>query len=72
MATLRSTMPMSASKPTNVVPIGQTTTMSAEDLTRIRTTLLHAEAKTMGQTILSEVMLRASVPSTTAPVVDME
>ena len=38
-----------------VVPLGQTTVLSADDLSRIKTTLLHADAKTMGTTIKSEV-----------------
>uniref|UniRef100_A0A6U4N8R6 Trichohyalin-plectin-homology domain-containing protein n=1 Tax=Hemiselmis andersenii TaxID=464988 RepID=A0A6U4N8R6_HEMAN len=56
MATVgASTMPLSADKgPANVVPIGKTTTLTGDELNRIRTTLLHAEAKTQGQAILSE------------------
>ncbi len=38
-----------------VVPIGMTTVLTGDELNRIRTTLLHAEAKTQGQTIMSEV-----------------
>jgi hypothetical protein len=52
---------MPADKTGGVVPIGMTTTLSADELTRIRTTLLHAEAKTQGQTIMSEVRLKSNV-----------
>ena len=38
-----------------VVPLGQTTVLSADDLARIKTTLLHADAKTQGTFIKSEV-----------------
>lgn len=38
-----------------VVPLGQTTVLSSEDLMRIKTTLLHADAKTMGTQLKSEV-----------------
>ena len=37
------------------VPIGHTTVLSAGDLQRIKTTLLHQAAATMGQSIKSEV-----------------
>ncbi len=48
------TMPAAGAK-APVVPLGQTTVLSSDDLHRIKTTLLHAEAKTMGTHIKSEV-----------------
>ena len=38
-----------------VVPLGYTTVLSSDDLMRIRTTLLHADANTRGTEIKSEV-----------------
>eukprot|EP00961_Rhodomonas_salina_P217610 2940752-Rhodomonas_salina.1 len=53
---LSSTLPKGVPKdPTDVVPIGHTTVLTSDELNRIRTTLLHADAKTQGQTIMSEV-----------------
>ena len=40
-----------------VVPLGQTTVLTSDDIHRIKTTLLHADAKTMGTQIKSEVHL---------------
>lgn len=40
-----------------VVPIGHTTVLTGVELHRIKTTLLHAEAKTQGHAIISEVCL---------------
>ncbi len=37
------------------IPSGQTTVLTVDELNRIKTTLLHAEAKTSGSQILSEV-----------------
>jgi hypothetical protein len=36
------------------IPAGQTTVLTVDELNRIKTTLLHAEAKTKGSHILSE------------------
>ncbi len=40
------------------IPAGQTTVLSQDELNRIRTTLLHADAKTKGSQILSEAVNR--------------
>jgi hypothetical protein len=37
------------------IPSGQTTVLTVDELNRIKTTLLHADAKTKGSQILSEV-----------------
>jgi hypothetical protein len=37
------------------IPAGQTTVLTVDELNRIKTTLLHADAKTNGSQILSEV-----------------
>ena len=64
MASVRSSKPMSAPKdPQHVVPIGQTTTLSADDLNRIKTTLMHAEATSIGQTIATEVRPCSPLPT---------
>eukprot|EP00286_Rhodomonas_abbreviata_P020425 CAMPEP_0181307972 /NCGR_PEP_ID=MMETSP1101-20121128/11187_1 /TAXON_ID=46948 /ORGANISM="Rhodomonas abbreviata, Strain Caron Lab Isolate" /LENGTH=494 /DNA_ID=CAMNT_0023414269 /DNA_START=21 /DNA_END=1505 /DNA_ORIENTATION=- len=39
---------------TKTVPVGQTTVLTSDELARIKTTLLHADAKTHGQTIQTE------------------
>jgi hypothetical protein len=39
------------------IPAGQTTVLTVDELSRIKTTLLHAEAKTKGSLILSEVRI---------------
>jgi len=48
------TMPAGGGANAAVVPLGQTTVLSSDDLMRIKTTLLHADAKTMGTQIKSE------------------
>ena len=50
---MASTLSNAQSLPT--IPAGQTTVLTAEELNRIKTKLLHAEAKTKGSQILSEV-----------------
>lgn len=52
------TMPAGGGANAAVVPLGQTTVLSSDDLMRIKTTLLHADAKTMGTQIKSEVRKR--------------
>eukprot|EP00287_Rhodomonas_sp_CCMP768_P002010 CAMPEP_0196731396 /NCGR_PEP_ID=MMETSP1091-20130531/11150_1 /TAXON_ID=302021 /ORGANISM="Rhodomonas sp., Strain CCMP768" /LENGTH=499 /DNA_ID=CAMNT_0042074531 /DNA_START=11 /DNA_END=1510 /DNA_ORIENTATION=- len=50
-----SSLPKGVTKdPADVVPIGHTTVLTADELARIKTTLLHADAKTQGTTIMSE------------------
>lgn len=49
------TMPTGGAVVAPVVPLGQTTVLSSDDLMRIKTTLLHADAKTHGTQIKSEV-----------------
>jgi len=49
------TMPAGGAVAAPVVPLGQTTVLSSDDLMRIKTTLLHADAKTQGTQIKSEV-----------------
>jgi hypothetical protein len=45
-----------------VVPLGQTTVLSSDDLMRIKTTLLHADAKSTGTQIKSEVETLPHLP----------
>jgi len=55
MAQTMPAMPGGAAGSAPVVPLGHTTVLSSDDLMRIRTTLLHADANTRGTEIKSDV-----------------